>query len=77
MTEPTIIIGNKMLSPGQAMTVRVALNNFLIDLREPDALGDDEHGRAMTLAYNARIGEIFLLMSGSPIENVKVGVSRS
>jgi hypothetical protein len=62
MTEPTIIIGNKMLHKGQAMAVRVALNNFLIDLQEPDSLGDDEHGRAMTTAYRDRIVEVLRLM---------------
>lgn len=63
MTEPTIVIQGALLTVGQAMTVRVALNNFLIDLNEADALGDDEHGRAMTLAYKARIVELFQLMS--------------
>ena len=62
MTEPTIIIGDKMLNEGQAMTVRVALNNFLIDLQDPDGLGEDEHGRAMTAAYRDRIIEVLRLM---------------
>ena len=62
MSEPTIIIGNTMLHEGQAMAVRVALNNFLIDLRDEDGLGDDEHGRAMTAAYRARIVEVLQMM---------------
>jgi hypothetical protein len=62
MSEPTIIIGDKMLHEGQAMAVRVALNNFLIDLQDEDGLGDDEHGRAMTAAYRNRIIEVLRLI---------------
>ncbi len=62
MTEPTIIIGDKMLTEGQSMTVRVALNNFLIELQDGDGLGDDEHGRAMTAAYRDRIIEVLRMM---------------
>ena len=40
MNEPTIVVNDKMLSEGQSMAVRVALNNFLIDLQDGDALGD-------------------------------------
>jgi hypothetical protein len=66
MSEPTIIIGNKMLHEGQSMTVRVALNNFLLDLQEPDALGDDEHGRAMTALYKERLIEVLKMMQPEP-----------
>jgi len=62
MSEPTIIVGNTMLSEGQSMAVRVALNSFLIEMQEPDALGDDEHGKAMAGLYRDRILEILRMM---------------
>lgn len=43
--EPEIIINGKLLTPAQSMTIRVAVNNFLGDLVNPDALGVDQHGR--------------------------------
>jgi len=57
--EPSIIINDHTLTHGQVMTVRVALAGFYFDLSDPDALGDDEHGRAMTAAYRQRLSEIF------------------
>ena len=62
MTEPTITINGVTLSQGQAMTVRVALSAFAMDLR--DGLGDDEHGKAMTAAYRARLSEILKIIHG-------------
>jgi hypothetical protein len=60
--EPTIVINGHTLTDAQAMTVRVAVNNFLHGLREDDALGDDEHGRAMVTAYRDRLNEIVRMM---------------
>ena len=57
MSEPIITINGIQLTDGQAMTVRGALNGFSVDLQ--DGLGDDEHGRAMTGAYQDRLSEIF------------------
>lgn len=48
--EPTITVNGVLLSEGQAMTVRVALESFAIDLTE-NGLGSDEHGRKMTEGY--------------------------
>lgn len=55
--EPDIIINNKTLSVGEAMTFRVALENFAMYLHEGE-LNEDEHGRAMTVAYLARIDDM-------------------
>lgn len=55
--EPKIVINGKFLSDAQAMTVRVAVNSFSIDLQS-NGLGDDEHGKAMTKLYVERIQEI-------------------
>ena len=62
MTEATIIIGNTMLTEAQAMTVRVAITDFLAEMNDPNALGDDFHGRAMTKAYRERLCEIIPMM---------------
>lgn len=56
-TEPAITINRIALTDAQAMTVRVAVENFAIDLAT-HGLGDDGHGRTMTNAYLARIAEI-------------------
>lgn len=60
--EPEITVNGRRLTPAQAMTVRVALGNFAIDLTRPDALGADEHGRAMTRGYLNALREIMPLM---------------
>jgi hypothetical protein len=55
--EPTITINGVLLTNAEAMTVRVAIENFAMDLRN-DGLGEDEHGRTMTRLYLAQIDEI-------------------
>lgn len=61
--EPDIIINGTRLTKGQAMAVRVAVGGFVIELQQ-NGLGDDEHGKAMTAGYLARLNEIFKLMEG-------------
>lgn len=51
------MINGVVLTPAQAMTVRVALGSFQITL-SANGLGDDEHGKFMTAAYLARLKEI-------------------
>ena len=58
--EPTIIINGQQLNTAQAMTIRVALNVFAIDLQ--DGLGNDDHGKKMTAAYQSRLTEIFRII---------------
>jgi hypothetical protein len=55
--EAEIDINGYALTEAQSMTIRCALNTFGASLVE-DGLGDDEHGRAMTEGYLARIKEI-------------------
>ena len=62
MSEPSIVVNGMRLTEGQAMTVRVALNAFCVDLQ--DGLGDDEHGKRMTIAYKKRLSEIFRIIEG-------------
>lgn len=55
--EATVIINGHELTEGQSMTLRVAVNSFVEDLKI-NGLGDDEHGKAMTEAYRDRLVEI-------------------
>jgi len=59
--EPQIIINGVPLRQGEAMTIRVALELFAMDLHAT-GLGDDEHGRAMTKGYLANIESIRALI---------------
>jgi hypothetical protein len=56
--EPLITIESTHLTTAQAMTVRVAIEDFAMSLAEEDALGDDGHGRAMRTAYLQNIDAI-------------------
>lgn len=53
-----MVIEGVTLTPSQSMTLRVAISNFMSDMADPLALGDDEHGRFMTKAYRDRCREI-------------------
>lgn len=64
--EAEITINGKPLDTGQSMTVRVALTAYLLDMREKGALGDDEHGERMRLAYHSRLREVMALIGGPP-----------
>jgi len=59
--EPYIVINGAPLTEGQAMTLRVALSSFVMDLQD-NGMGDDEHGKRMKEAYLARAAEIFAKM---------------
>lgn len=50
MTEPVVVIGGRVCTAGEAMTLRVAIEMFAQDLRE-NGLGNDESGKALTLGY--------------------------
>ena len=67
--EPCVQINGVQLSVGEAMSVRVAVNAFLRELQDDDALGEDEHGRAMTQLYRMALRKITLLMIGKPNEH--------
>jgi hypothetical protein len=63
--EPRITINGRLLTEGQAMTVRVALSAMSEEMNDQLALGDDEHGLRMTKGYKARLLEIFTIMEGN------------
>lgn len=60
--EPHITINGVSLDQGQSMAVRVAVTSFFDQMGEPDALGDDEGGRALAAAYRKRIEEVLRLI---------------
>jgi len=62
MTEARIEINGRLLSEAQAMTVRTALTDLSFRMQHEDALGDDEHGRRMVLAYRELATEVLRMM---------------
>jgi hypothetical protein len=56
--ESDITINGSKLTIGQSMAVRVAIADFFSLMHQPDVLGDDAHGRAMTSGYRDRLGEV-------------------
>lgn len=62
-SEPKIIINGKILNDAQAMTVRVALQCYAVDLKE-NGLGEDWIGKSIAEGYLRRIGEINQIMVG-------------
>lgn len=49
--EAEIIINGHKLTPGESMTVRVAVTNMHNEMSNPDALGTDDMGRSITKGY--------------------------
>jgi hypothetical protein len=64
-TEPNITVNGVPLTTAEAMTVRVALGAFAIDLKREGSLGDDDHGYAMRDGYRAALRDIFALMAAT------------
>lgn len=62
MNEPEITINGIQLNSAEAITIRVAVSSFLSNLKDENALGDDEHGKRMRKEYLKNLGIICLLM---------------
>lgn len=59
MTEyPKFSVNGVPLNGAQNMAMWVALQNFGMDMEQPDALGKDEHGWTMAGHYLQRVREI-------------------
>lgn len=56
--EARITINGHTLDSRQVMTLRVAIGNMLMEFEDPDALGENEHGRAMTEFYRKQASYI-------------------
>lgn len=54
--EAHIVIGGMVLTEGQSMAVRVAINDFLMQLQDPEFR--DGLGRELADAYAARLREV-------------------
>lgn len=63
--EPRITVNGVELSLGQAMTLRVALTTFHMEMGQPEALGKDEHGLITARNYRQRAEEVLVLMVGN------------
>jgi hypothetical protein len=68
MSEAEITISGVKLSQAQAMVVRMACSAMHREMQSPDALGDDEHGRRMTIVCRERLNEILPLLAASQLK---------
>lgn len=60
--EPEVIINGVSLTSAEAMTLRVQVAAGLYYYDDPDILGKDEHGRAMTDFYRRSLEHIQSIM---------------
>ena len=61
--EAKITINGHEVTGAQAMAIRVACAVYLHEMsNNPDALGNDDHGRQMTELYKQRLGEVMRLI---------------
>lgn len=62
--EAKITINGHLVTDAQATRTAIACGSCLQEMSSnPDALGDDEHGRRMTKLYKMRLGEVMRLIS--------------
>jgi hypothetical protein len=62
MSEPTVNINGTSLTEAQAMTLRVAITEFLTRMSNVGELGEDQTGEDIRQRYSARSTEIVGLM---------------
>lgn len=62
MKEPKIAINGNLLTDAQALTLRVAIGSYAIDMAETHALGEDASGEGLRKGYLARLQEIQTLL---------------
>jgi len=62
-TEARIVISGVELNDAQSMALRVAASSYYMEMQDPNALGEDEHGIEMTKLYGARLKEILALIT--------------
>lgn len=61
MEEATVVIKGQTLTTAQVATLRVSLNSFTMSLRQ-DGLGEDDHGKKMTVLYLENCKSILRLL---------------
>lgn len=64
MSEPTVNINGTSLTEAQAMTLRVAVTDFLTRMSNVGELGEDQAGEDIRQRYSARSTEIVSLLLG-------------
>lgn len=62
--EALISVNGLMLTKAQSITVRMACTIYLLEMANPDALGDDKHGRTMAENYKGRLEEVLGFING-------------
>jgi hypothetical protein len=65
--EPRIVINGVELSNAAAMTVRVALESFALEMAQHDPLGADEVGRSIAAGYRKGIDEVRRSIFAKPV----------
>jgi len=60
--ETPITINGQPLSEGQAMSVRVAVEAYLVEMSQEGALGEDERGEGIRQGYLGRLTEVRTLL---------------
>lgn len=64
MRKSCVTINGKTLTDAEAEVVRVAVSSMLMEMQTPDALGKDEHGRAMVALYRKTLRDVERLFLG-------------
>jgi len=62
--EANVTINGVELTSAQSMALRVAVDTFIAEMQELNALGDDEMGIAIARGYRERCGEVRKLIGG-------------
>lgn len=60
---PVVFLNGQQLTPGQVITLQVALGSFTMDL-QTNGLGDDDHGKTMTRLYLENINDLLRILKG-------------
>lgn len=63
MKKAKVRINGALLSTGQVMTLRVALNAYYCDMGKLDILGNDEHGLLMVKAYREQSANLLCMLT--------------
>jgi hypothetical protein len=58
----SVIVNGQVLTDAESECLRAAVTAFHSEMSEDDALGTDEHGRRMTLAYRGAMERILALI---------------
>lgn len=65
--EPRIVINGVELSSAAAMTVRVAIESFAVEMAQHNPLGADEVGRAIAAGYRLGVEEVRRAIFAKPV----------